>query len=66
MDKQAKEQLINFIEDMNHVSSRLDLLVENIEDNELKIKMLAQDINVYSSDFLYEIYGLKIETEYPD
>lgn len=66
MDEQAKEQLINFIEDMNHASSRLDLLVENIEDNELKIKMLAQDINVYSSDFLYEIYGVKIETEYPD
>lgn len=66
MDEQAKEQLITFVEDMNHASSILDSLVENIEDNELKIKTLVQDINVYSSDFLYEIYGVKIETEYPE
>lgn len=66
MDEQAKEQLINFVEDMNHASSRLDSLLESIEENELKIKMLVQDINVYSSDFLYEIYGVKIETEYPE
>ena len=44
----------------------MDEEIKDIENNDFNIKTLIQDINVYTSDILYEIYGLKIHTEYPD
>lgn len=51
---------------MERYSSKLSDLGTDIENNEFDIKMLAQDINVYTNDFLYDTYELKIYTEYPD
>lgn len=66
MEEQTRKQLLRFIENMERYSSKLSDLEIDIENNEFDIKMLAQDINVYTNDFLYDIYGLKIHTEYPD
>ena len=66
MEQETKERLSKFIESIEKYSFELKDLEKDIEDNDFNIKMLIQDINVYTSDILYEIYGLKIHTEYPD
>lgn len=66
MEQETKERLSKFIESIEKYSFELKDLEKDIEDNDFNIKMLIQDINVYTSDILYEIYGLKIQTEYPD
>ncbi|PNZ63869.1 hypothetical protein CD110_00375 [Staphylococcus casei] len=66
MEEQTKEQLSRFIEKIEIYSSKLNGLEKDIQNNEFDIKMLAQDINVYTNDFLYDVYGLKVYTEYPD
>lgn len=66
MEQEIKERLSKFIESIEKYSFELKDLEKDIEDNNFNIKMLIQDINVYTSDILYEIYGLKIHTEYPD
>lgn len=66
MEEQTKEQLSRFIEKIEIYSSKLNVLEKDIQNNEFDIKMLAQDINVYTNDFLYDVYGLKVYTEYPD
>ncbi|MDN8847740.1 hypothetical protein Q0M30_12755 [Staphylococcus aureus] len=66
MEQETKERLSKFIESIEKYSFELKDLEKDIEDNDFNIKMLIQDMNVYTSDILYEIYGLKIQTEYPD
>ncbi len=66
MEQETKERLSKFIESIEKYSFELKDLEKDIENNDFNIKMLLQDINVYTSDILYEIYGLKIHTEYPD
>jgi hypothetical protein len=66
MEQETKERLSKFIESIEKYSIELKDLEKGIEDNDFNIKMLIQDINVYTSDILYDIYGLKIHTEYPD
>ena len=66
MEEQTKKQLSRFVENIEIYSSRLNDLERDVQNNEFDIKMLAQDINVYTNDFLYDIYGLKVYTEYPD
>ncbi|MGW7861289.1 hypothetical protein ACWEU9_13630 [Staphylococcus xylosus] len=66
MEEQTKEQLSRFIEKIEIYSSKLNGLEKDVQNNEFDIKMLAQDINVYTNDFLYDVYGLKVYTEYPD
>ncbi|MFG0934558.1 hypothetical protein ACF91D_28295 [Staphylococcus sp. 231237_7MaSpsaltlick] len=66
MEQETKERLSKFIESIEKHSFELKDLEKDIEDNDFNIKMLIQEINVYTSDILYEIYGLKIHTEYPD
>ncbi len=66
MEQETKEQLLRFIENIEMYSAKLNDLEKDVQNHEFDIKMLAQDINVYTNDFLYEIYGLKIHTEYPD
>lgn len=66
MEQGTKERLSKFIESIEEYSFELKDLEKDIENNDFNIKMLIQDINVYTSDILYEIYGLKIHTEYPD
>ena len=66
MEQETKERLSKFIESIEEYSFELKDLEKDIENNDFNIKMLIQDINVYTSDILYEIYGLKIHTEYPD
>ena len=66
MEQETKERLSKFIESIEEYSFELKDLEKDIENNDFNIKTLIQDINVYTSDILYEIYGLKIHTEYPD
>jgi hypothetical protein len=67
MEQETKERLSKFIESIEEYSFEFKKdLEKDIENNDFNIKMLIQDINVYTSDILYEIYGLKIHTEYPD
>jgi len=66
MEEQTKKQLSRFVENIEIYSSRLNDLERDVQNNEFDIKMLAQDINVYTNDFLYDVYGLKVYTEYPD
>lgn len=66
MEQETKERLSKFIESIEKYSFELKDLEKDIEDNDFNIKMLIQDMNVYTSDILYDIYGLKIHTEYPD
>ena len=66
MEQETKERLSKFIESIEEYSFGLKDLEKDIENNDFNIKTLIQDINVYTSDILYEIYGLKIHTEYPD
>jgi uncharacterized protein (UPF0335 family) len=61
-----KRTLTKFIESIEEYSFEKKDLEKDIENNDFNIKTLIQDINVYTSDILYEIYGLKIHTEYPD
>lgn len=64
MEEQTKKQLSRFVENIEIYSSRLNDLERDVQNNEFDIKMLAQDINVYTNDFLYDVYGLKVYTEY--
>ena len=66
MDKERMERISRFIESIERYSFELNDLKRDIQNNEFDIKMLAQDINVYTNDFLYDIYGLKVYIEYPD
>lgn len=66
MEQETKERLSKFIESIEEYSFELKDLEKDIENNDFNIKTLIQDINVYTSDILYEIYGLKIHIEYPD
>lgn len=66
MEQETKERLSKFIESIEEYSFELKDLEKDIENNDFNIKTLIQDINVYTSDILYEIYGLKIHTECPD
>lgn len=66
MEEQTKKQLSRFVENIEIYSSRLNDLERDVQNNEFDIKMLAQDINVYTNDFLYDVYGLKVYTEYSD
>ena len=66
MEQETKERLSKFIESIEEYSFELKDLEKDIENNDFNIKTLIQDINVYTSDILYEIYGLKIHTEYPN
>jgi len=66
MEEETKKQLSRFIENIEIYSSKLNDLEKDIQNNEFDIKMLAQDINVYTNDFLYDVYGLKVYTEYPE
>ncbi|KYP27579.1 hypothetical protein ADO04_00008 [Streptococcus parauberis] len=66
MEQETKERLSKFIESIEEYSFELKDLEKDVENNDFNIKTLIQDINVYTSDILYEIYGLKIHTEYPD
>ena len=63
MEQETKERLSKFIESIEEYSFELKDLEKDIENNDFNIKTLIQDINVYTSDILYEIYGLKIHTE---
>lgn len=66
MDRERKERISRFIESIERYSFELKDLEKDIQNNEFDIKMLAQDINVYTNDFLHDVYGLKIYTEYPN
>ena len=66
MDEKTKKQLLEFIENIERYAYKLNDLEKDIQNNEFDIKMLAQDINVYTNDFLYDVYGLKVYTEYPE
>lgn len=60
MDRERKERISRFIESIERYSFELKDLEKDIQNNEFDIKMLAQDINVYTNDFLHDVYGLKI------
>lgn len=66
MEDEKKKELVEFINNLERDVDKLNSLKDNIEDNEFDIKMLAQDINVSTNDFLYEVYGVKVHTEYPE
>lgn len=51
MEEQTKKQLSRFVENIEIYSSRLNDLERDVQNNEFDIKMLAQDINVYTNDF---------------
>lgn len=66
MEQQVKRELLNFIENMEYYTQKLKEYECNIDENEFDIKMLAQDINVYTNGFLYDVYGMKVYSEYPE
>lgn len=45
---------------------KLEKLSEDINKNENEMSQILQDMTVYNFDILYEVWDLKVETNYPD
>ncbi len=45
---------------------KLEKLSEDINKNENEMSQILQDMTAYNFDILYEVWDLKVETNYPD
>lgn len=63
MDKQAKNEMLKFIEDIDGFAFSLKRLAGDPEGNQFEIRKQAEVINIYTEVFLEEVYGVKIKRE---
>lgn len=61
---EKEEYFLDEMEEMKRIVERLYLFHKDYEDHE--IQRILERINLISNDLLFEIYGVKIETIYPD
>ncbi|MCG1333316.1 hypothetical protein K4O89_12075 [Staphylococcus epidermidis] len=66
MDKRKANLLLDRISNLNYQLMRLEKLSEDINKNENEMSQILQDMTAYNFDILYEVWDLKVETNYPD
>lgn len=66
MDKRKANLLLDRISNLNYQLMKLEKLSEDINKNENEMSQILQDMTVYNFDILYEVWDLKVETNYPD
>ncbi|MBJ8241522.1 hypothetical protein [Staphylococcus pseudintermedius] len=66
MDKRKANLLLDRISNLNYQLMQLEKLSEDINKNENEMSQILQDMTAYNFDILYEVWDLKVETNYPD
>ncbi|HBI1179742.1 hypothetical protein [Staphylococcus epidermidis] len=66
MDKRKANLLLDRISNLNYQLMKLEKLSEDINKNENEMSQILQDMTAYNFDILYEVWDLKVETNYPD
>ncbi|WP_222123842.1 hypothetical protein, partial [Bacillus velezensis] len=66
LDKRKANLLLDRISNLNYQLMRLEKLSEDINKNENEMSQILQDMTAYNFDILYEVWDLKVETNYPD
>jgi len=66
LDKRKANLLLDRISNLNYQLMKLEKLSEDINKNENEMSQILQDMTVYNFDILYEVWDLKVETNYPD
>jgi len=66
LDKRKANLLLDRISNLNYQLMKLEKLSEDINKNENEMSQILQDMTAYNFDILYEVWDLKVETNYPD